>query len=85
MGEYWKPVNLTRREYVHPHHVGNGLKWGEWVHPKSQTMLTMRARWSDTDDVRAVSDYGGQERLWGSGTEPYPDYNTLEDNFVEVR
>lgn len=30
MGEYWKPVNLTRGEFIHPHHVDCGLKLGEW-------------------------------------------------------
>lgn len=26
MGQYWKPVNLTKREYIHPHRLGDGLK-----------------------------------------------------------
>ncbi len=26
MGQYWKPVNLDKREYIHPHKLGGGLK-----------------------------------------------------------
>lgn len=26
MGQYWKPVNLTKREYIHPHRLSMGLK-----------------------------------------------------------
>ena len=29
MGQYWYPVNLTKREYVHPHKLGSGLKLWE--------------------------------------------------------
>lgn len=30
MGEYWKPVNVTKHEYIHPHRLGCGLKLVEW-------------------------------------------------------
>ena len=26
MGQYWKPVNLTKREFIDPHKLGTGLK-----------------------------------------------------------
>ena len=29
MGQYWKPVNLTKREYINPHKLGAGLKLWE--------------------------------------------------------
>jgi len=31
MGQYWKPVNLTKREFINPHFLGAGLKLGEQV------------------------------------------------------
>ena len=31
MGQYWKPVNLDKHEYINPHQLGNGLKLGEQV------------------------------------------------------
>jgi hypothetical protein len=35
MGQYWKVVNLDKREFVHPHKLGTGLKLWEQVagHP----------------------------------------------------
>ena len=85
MGEYWKPVNLTRGEFIHPHHWGCGLKLGEWNHPGSAVRQAMKQRWQSSDDVRAVSDYGGQMHLSGHGDAEWPEYGTLEENFVEVR
>lgn len=89
MGEYWKPVNLTRREFIHPHHMDCGLKLGEWWEwndkpVDSPVRRLMDQRWPAADDVRAVSDYGGQLRLRGDGDAPWPDYDTLEDEFTEV-
>ena len=26
MGQYWKPVNLTKREFINPHKLGTGIK-----------------------------------------------------------
>lgn len=35
MGQYWVPVNLDKREYIHPHRLGTGLKLWEQLanHP----------------------------------------------------
>jgi len=32
MGQYWKTVNLDKREFIMPHKLGCGLKLGEQVH-----------------------------------------------------
>ena len=29
MGQYWKPVNLTKREFINPHKLNTGLKMVE--------------------------------------------------------
>ena len=62
MGEYWKPVNVTKMESINPHSFGNGLKFREWVGYDSATMLKVRElvkdRWAG-DLVVCVSDYGG--------------------------
>ena len=85
MGEYWKPVNLTRGEYIHPHHVDNGLKLGEWWGYDSNVVKLMNREWPQTDDVRAVSDYGGTMQLRGIASDaPYPDYETLEETFTNI-
>jgi hypothetical protein len=41
MGQYWKVVNLDRREYIHPHKLGAGLKLWEQVanHPGTGAAL----------------------------------------------
>lgn len=85
MGEYWKPVNLTRGEFIHPHHVGCGLKIMEWNHPGSGVRLVMKDHWKPTDDVRALSDYGGEMQLSGvPGSQDSPHYEDIEAQFVEV-
>jgi hypothetical protein len=63
MGQYWKPVNVTRKEWIHPHTMNDGLKWGEWSHPDRPTVTLMRAAWNSADEIYAVSDYGGLKRV----------------------
>lgn len=62
MGEYWKPVNVTRGECIHAHDVNEGLKLAEWTWPGS-AVLALMASWSPEDDVRIVSDYEGDIRV----------------------
>jgi hypothetical protein len=85
MGEYWKPVNLTRREFVHPHHVECGLKLPEWNHANSGVRRIIDKRWGLDDDVRALSDYGGELQMWGEPTNECPAYEDIEDVLTEVR
>lgn len=64
MGEYWKPVNLTKKEFVHPHRLDCGLKLAEWNHPDSRVLrrieeLVASGEWDHSDKVAIVSDYGG--------------------------
>jgi hypothetical protein len=35
MGQYWKPINIDKKEYIHPHTLGAGLKLWEQLanHP----------------------------------------------------
>lgn len=92
MGEYWKPVNVTRKEWIHPHHADEGLKWGEWTHPESNVVRYMKSAWADTDVIYAVSDYEGLKRIDRSATEikaaksdpEPPTYDELDDWGTEV-
>ena len=85
MGEYWKPVNFTRREYINPHRVNCGLKFSEWVHPHSAVFrrideLVSQGKWGPADDLAAVSDYGGFFQLRGvPGPKPEPAGETYDD------
>lgn len=58
MGEYWKPVNLTRLEYINPHDFGCGLKISEWAWEGSPVLNEIAKRWRTDDVVVYVSDGG---------------------------
>lgn len=81
MGEYWKAVNVDKRQQVHPHKVddgGNGLKWREWVTYDSNTRRRIQhlidtGTWAG-DEIRAVSDYGGTAPLAGPPTDRPAEY-----------
>jgi len=72
MGQYFLLVNLDKKEYVHPHKIGCGLKLFEWcankqagVIPFLMAMCTddggaMRGRWAG-DRVVLVGDYDDSE------------------------
>lgn len=79
MGEYWKPVNVTKREYIDPHDMNDGLKLGEWNLPESGTRRLMDERWEESDTVVFVSDYDGFELLRGEFTGEWPTYDTLDE------
>jgi hypothetical protein len=75
MGEYWHPVNITRKEFVHPHTLGEGLKFREWNYRGSFTLARVQelldlGRWSPDDDARILSDYGGEQPLPGFKCRP---------------
>lgn len=84
MGEYWKPVNVTRKEWIHPHCEDEGLKWGEWSNPDSAVVSLMRSAWASTDEVFAVSDYGGLKRLDMSTVEDDDGWPTIAGKDVRV-
>ena len=78
MGEYWKPINLTKREYIHPHDLDCGLKLGEWNWPGSSVTKLINERWSPTDMVVAVSDYENVLVLRGDPPpDKIPDYDAI--------
>ena len=90
MGEYWKPVNMTRREYIHPHKVNCGLKLPEWNWLGSSVWKRINAliesgRWSEDDDIRALSDYGGELQLKGTPKHgPHEDLEELCETYLDV-
>jgi hypothetical protein len=45
MGQYWKVVNLDKREFLHPHKLGCGLKLWEIMHNRGvmQAMVILQA------------------------------------------
>lgn len=57
MGQYFLPVNLTKKQYLHPHYMGEGLKFGEF--PLTILGLTYLIR-----DGEGMSDVLGITGSW---------------------
>lgn len=64
MGQYWKVVNLTKREFIHPHKLGAGLKLWEQAanHPGTGAALIILCA-------------AMPERRGGGDFNPLPDLN----------
>jgi len=64
MGQYFIPVNVTKREYIHAHAFGDGLKMGEWYPGNSRTHEALKAlqtsRWKG-DEIVIAGDYDHEE------------------------
>jgi len=75
MGQYFIPVNVTKKEYIHAHAFGDGLKMGEWTHTGSRTMQALKAlqasRWKG-DEVVYAGDYEHEE-LYRQAREEFTD------------
>ena len=41
MGQYHKAYNITKKEYIHPHSIGNGLKLTEQVGQEKSTSTAL--------------------------------------------
>lgn len=76
MGQYWKAVNIDKREFVHPHKLGAGLKLGEQLgtHPGTSTALLILL--SSYTEKRGGGDPDLDENWWGlnrhSNIDKYP-------------
>jgi len=67
MGQYHYLVNLTKRQYVHPHRVGNGFKLREqvgWDYSTS-TVLVMLLAASNKGGARGGGDFNSKHPLIG--------------------
>lgn len=80
MGECWRAVNLTRREYINPNDINCGLRLQEWNWADSPVMRLIKQRWSTTDAVIAISNFEGLQILQGAppGMDP-PRYHSLDE------
>lgn len=87
MGEYWKPINVTRKEYIYPHSHNAGLNLGEWLYGPKCRILALASRWSPTDDVRIVSDYDGDIRVTESAktSDEVVTYFDADEKFSETQ
>jgi hypothetical protein len=58
MGQYYKYVNLDKKEYLHPHRFGEGLKSGEWMYsgmmPRALAVLLIDGDGRGGGDLRII-------------------------------
>lgn len=85
MGQYFYVANLDKREYLHPHKFGDGLKLYEFGFSGGGTMAALalllstdrkgewRGRWLG-DRVAIVGDYAKHE----------PSYEEISESFRDV-
>lgn len=72
MGQYYKPVNLDKREYIHPHSIGNGLKMLEqtgWDYSVDVREPAFDSIYTTNERLRTL--FGGVERTTIDGRELY--------------
>ena len=56
MGEYYKWVNIDKKEYLYPNDFGYGNKFRESMHKDSDPLHALRALLAD--DGEAIAFYG---------------------------
>ncbi|HDH99843.1 MAG: hypothetical protein DRO01_07760 [Thermoproteota archaeon] len=87
MGQYWKVVNLDKREYVDPHKVGAGLKLWEQVanHPGTGTALVILC--AAQREVRGGGDLDMDEN-WHGPERTFPEHNAspgpMPEDYPEI-
>lgn len=85
MGQYYKPVNLDKQEFVYSHDYGNGLKLMEhsWIGNKFvgaiMNLLATGGDWSDNRIVWA-GDYADDEPKSEFLTEETNIYGSMDDD-----
>jgi hypothetical protein len=65
MGQYYHIVNLTKKQYLHPHHFGDGLKLLEFGSSGSGTMLGLAVLLANSNG-RGGGDLQSENSIVGS-------------------
>jgi hypothetical protein len=82
MGQYWKAVNLDKKEFIHPHTLAAGLKLGEMLgSPIGDALIILTAAMPERrggGDFDLDSNYHGPERTNQPGSAKVDDaYNAI--------
>jgi hypothetical protein len=74
MGQYWKPVNIDKKEYIDPHKLGCGLKLWEQLasHPGTGAGLIILT--SAMPEARGGGDFD-REQNWHGPERTFPEHN----------
>jgi len=87
MGQYWKPVNLDKKEYVMPHKLGSGLKLWEQLanHPGTGAALIILC--AAMPEARGGGDFDLEEN-WHGPERTIPPYNAspgpMPESYPEI-
>lgn len=78
MGQYWKPINLAKREYIDPHKLGAGLKLSEQLGSHVGTALIILC--AAMPERRGGGDLD-LDANWHGPERTFPKYNTTPAPF----
>jgi hypothetical protein len=87
MGQYWKVVNLDKKEYLDPHKLGAGLKLWEQLanYPGTGTALIVLC--AAMPEARGGGDLDLEDN-WHGPERTFPEYNTsparMPDAYPEI-
>src|SRR6185369_11270822 len=84
MGQYWKPVNLTKREYIHPHKLGSGLKLWEQLANAPGTGAALIVLCAAMPDARGGGDFDLTENWHGPERVDMSDAGPMPSNYPEI-
>jgi hypothetical protein len=75
MGQYWYPVNLDKKEFIHPHELGSGIKLWEQLanHPSTGAALIILC--AAMPQARGGGDFDLEEN-WHGPERTFPERNT---------
>lgn len=82
MGTYYHVINLDKKEYLHPHKLGNGLKLAEFAPAPEGTMTAVALLLADSDDTGSGHPLAGH---WcGDRIAVLGDFSSQLDNVADT-
>jgi hypothetical protein len=89
MGQYFYIVNMDKKEYLHPHHLGSGLKFWEILATNIPRLLAYLLR--ESEDSSSAGEIGKNAGRWakdrivivGDYAESHI-YQDAQDNYKDI-
>ncbi len=82
MGQYWIAVNKSKREWIHPHRFGDGLKFGEFKHTSGGFLSALGHLLAEGDGYEGR--WAGDEVAIAGDYHPSKLYDTAMDSWKDV-
>ncbi len=74
MGQYWYPVNLDKKEFIHPHRMGAGLKLWEQLAAHPGTNAGLLVLCAAMPEARGGGDFDLSEN-WHGPERTFPEHS----------